>query len=82
MFSLLLKDLISDFILEFLLIANNLLVIAKMFFRILKLKAFTLYFYDIKAFDSEIKAFDLYFYDISSKLDPVKWWAEIQSFLR
>ena len=36
--------------------------------------------------DSEIKAFDsqfvCFFNDISSKLDPVKWRAEIQSLLR
>ena len=39
-----------------------------MFFRILKLKPLTHNLY--------------YFYDISSKLDPVKWQGEIQSFLR
>ena len=39
-----------------------------MFFRILKLKLLTHSLY--------------VFYDISSNLDPVKWRAEIQSFLR
>ena len=50
-------------------LVNNLLVIAKLFFRILKLKPLTHNLY-------------VFFNDISSKLDPVKWRAEIQSLLR
>ena len=52
-----------------LLIANNILEITKMFFRVLKLKPLT-------------HKLCFFFYDMSSKLDPVKWRGESQSFLR